>query len=105
MRNRINIIEERRAKVEKNVEFKDIEAETEAEKLIRIYQIKLKQPKENCGPQMVDLCTLESAFGQYMKRPNINKILKGLGNEEQKKKDFKEFNKVLKESKNILITE
>ena len=50
----------------KDVVLKEVEKETQAEKLIRQYNIKLQQPEPNCGPVMVDICTQETAFAQYL---------------------------------------
>ena len=50
MRQRINDIYAARKKAEADVEFKLEEGETEIEKLIRVYNIKMKEPEMNCGP-------------------------------------------------------
>lgn len=57
MRQRINDKEEARRKVEKDVVLDKPDKETEAERLIREYKIKVREPEKNCGPQMVDICT------------------------------------------------
>ena len=75
MRQRINNIYEARKKAEADVEFVKQEGETEIEKLIRVYSIKVKEPEMNCGPQVVELCTKDTAYGFYKQRPNIGKII------------------------------
>lgn len=102
MRLRIKSIEEARRRVEKDVELQKIEDETEAERLIREYRIKVQPPEQNCGPQMVDLCTQERAFASYKKRPNIGKMLEGPKAAGPSKRDQAEFDEVVHESKAIL---
>ena len=50
---------------------------------------------------MVDLCTQERAFAAYKKRPNIDKMLEGPG-EELNVRDQEEFDEVVDESKALL---
>ena len=45
-----NRIELERKNKEKDVVLEDLDDETQAEKLVRVYKIKLRQPEPNCGP-------------------------------------------------------
>lgn len=102
IRLRTKQIEDARRRVEKDVALPKTEDETEAERLIRRYRIKVQPPEQNCGPQMVDLCTQERAFASYKKRPNINKMLEGPTGPSRSKRDQAECEEVVHASKAIL---
>ena len=76
--------------------LKDVEQETQAQKLIREYKIKLQAPEPNCGPLMVDICTQEQAFAQYKLRPNIEKLINANSNAILDNEQTKEMTRLIK---------
>ena len=73
----MNEREDNRKKIEQDVELVKKTDETEAEKLIKKFNIKIDKEKLNqgIGPQVVDVCSQELAFSRYKRSPNIYRLL------------------------------